>query len=81
MIRTLETRRVPCPCTERRGLGALDLNTAMADWKTWALFAAVALALFLLLQNSPKRQERAVAQRRARAKYKAELAKIGEEYR
>jgi hypothetical protein len=51
------------------------------DWKTWALVAAVAIALYLAFSNTPKKQERAVQLRKARASYKGQVERIREEYR
>lgn len=75
----LSTVPTPCPCTANQPstMGALPT----IDWHVWALVAAAALILFLLLQQTPQRQEVSYKKRQARARYKAELAKLREEYR
>lgn len=79
-----------CPCAQASSMGSLtdtlstinaDLTANATDWKTWALVAAAALALYFILQSTPRRQERSVKVRAAKAKYKGELARIHEEYR
>jgi hypothetical protein len=67
-------------CGQRRplqGVGSIDFS----DWKIWALAAAGALLVWLLLANTPAKQERAVKLRQARARFRGQLAKIREEYR
>jgi hypothetical protein len=87
MIRTLNPQSPPapagppCQCQQTNGprqLGDITatLTDAFSDWKTWALIAAAALALYFMLQSTPKAQEHAVERRKARARYKAELTRI-----
>jgi hypothetical protein len=69
----------PCAQPATRGLGDItadDITAMFSDWKTWALIAAVALALYLAFANTPKRQERSVKRRAARGRYRDELTKI-----
>lgn len=56
------------------------LQGLFSDWKTWAIVGAVAIALYFALASTPKAQARSVARRKARAKYRAELERIREEF-
>lgn len=93
MIRPLNRPQLaatPCPCqAQASSMGSLtDTLTSIqnsltksltSNWQTWALIAAAALAIYCMLQSTPKRQERAVSRRRARARYLGELEKIRQE--
>ena len=75
------TQCVECQARAAGQLGfVMPTSSSFGDWKTWALIGAAALALYLLLQSTPKAHQRAVARQKARARYKAELARIREEY-
>ncbi len=58
--------------------GGNQLTAALGDWKMWALIGLGAIALYLLFQSTPKQQAKAVARRRARKRYRAELERIRE---
>lgn len=51
----------------------------MADWKTWALIALAGIVLYQLFFSKSVRDRRD-ALRQARARYKAQVAKIREAY-
>jgi hypothetical protein len=76
----LAPAQAPCQCQGARSLGAIDAGSLFSDWKTWALIAAAVIVLFVLFQNSPQKQERAVELRKARARYRAQVRRIREEY-
>jgi hypothetical protein len=86
MIRPIATKSEPLPlagcrgCHSPRPMGALP-QVDWTDWKLWALAAAGALLIWLLLSNTPAKQARSVKIREARARFKGQLARIREEYR